>query len=119
MQVLPVTDPEVEEILQSRHGAGTVSEPVTVIYNFIKGFRNNNSFVQTKHDSMRGMLTSIDDPDRVSHSLRHVGLHPRPQFVMDLLSLRGSEIQTAEREREIERVRQQRERETQRRDERK
>lgn len=32
-------------------------------------------------------LTSIDDPHRVGDSLRHVGLHPLPQLLVDLLSL--------------------------------
>ena len=47
---------------------------------------------------MRGPLTSVDDPDRVGHGFRHVGLHPRPQFVMDLLGLRARYRHQRERE---------------------
>lgn len=33
-------------------------------------------------------LTSIDDPDWIGHSIGHVGLQPRPQFLVNFLSLR-------------------------------
>ena len=36
-------------------------------------------------------LTSIDYPDRVGYCLRHIGLDPLPQFVMNVLGLRDKD----------------------------
>ena len=45
--------------------------------------------VSTTQASHAEELTSIDDPDRVGYGFRHIGLHPCPQLLMDLLGLRG------------------------------
>lgn len=49
---------------------------------------NNLNKTKTRKAFSFGWLTSIDDPHRVSHSLRDVILQPLPQFLMHLLSLR-------------------------------
>lgn len=36
---------------------------------------------------MKWLLTSVDDPNRLSDSLRNVGAHPLPEFIVHFLSL--------------------------------
>jgi len=69
LQVAPVTEPEKKRF-KGRYSWG----------------KNQNKNTTRTISSHR--LTSIDDPHGVGYSLRHVGLQPPPQFIMNLLSLR-------------------------------
>lgn len=68
LQVAPVTEPEEKN-------------------RFMSSFVGTEGTIQKS--SSCHWLTSVDDPHRVAYILRHVGLQPAPQFIMNLLSLRS------------------------------